>query len=267
MIEKEVKVGKQHVWKATILSSRALLVVSIIAVGTLVGFPEDTAPLESRAAEGQDAFDQQRRAMISRDLRGRGIKDERVLAAMSTIPRHLFVPERQRSSAYADRPLPIGEGQTISQPYIVALMTELLELRSGDKVLEIGTGSGYQTAVLARLASEVFSIEILPALSQRAKNTLGDLGFKNVWLKVGDGFYGWEERGPFDAILVTAAAPKIPEALGQQLREGGRLVMPLGKQQDQRLVRARKSAGQLTIEDISAVVFVPLTGVIQKQGR
>lgn len=251
----------------TRISPKVLVLVAAIASGALLGIPSE-AQLPPRAPESHDFFDEQRRAMVSRDLRGRGIKDERVLAAMGAIPRHLFVPERQRSRAYEDRPLPIGEGQTISQPYIVALMTELLEIRSGEKALEIGTGSGYQTAVLARLASEVFSIEILPTLSHRAKNTLSNLGFKNVWIKVGDGFYGWEERGPFDAILVTAAAAKIPEALSQQLREGGRLVMPLAKgQQNQRLIRARKTAGKMTIEDLTAVLFVPLTGAIQKQSR
>jgi protein-L-isoaspartate(D-aspartate) O-methyltransferase len=201
-------------------------------------------------------------------LRGRGIKDERVLAAIGAIPRHLFVPERQRSSAYDDRPLAIGEGQTISQPYVVALMTELLELRSSEKVLEIGTGSGYQTALLARLVSEVFSIEILPNLSERAKKILEDLGYTNVRLKVGDGFYGWEEQSPFDAILVTAAAPAVPAPLWRQLREGGRLVMPLGEgERDQRLIRARKSAGKPIIENFHAVRFVPLTGVTRKRGR
>jgi protein-L-isoaspartate(D-aspartate) O-methyltransferase len=255
-----------------ILSSRtnhkAFVIVCAVALGTLVAVPIQTAQLEPRAAESQDTFAPRRQAMVARDLRGRGIKDERVLAAMGAIPRHLFVPERQRSSAYDDRPLPIGEGQTISQPYIVALMTELLELRSGEKVLEIGTGSGYQTAVLARLVSEVFSIEILPTLSEQARKILDALGHKNIWLKVGDGFYGWEERGPFDAILVTAAAAKIPEPLSRQLREGGRLVMPLGEgERNQRLIRARKSAGKLTIEDFSAVLFVPLTGAIQKQIR
>jgi protein-L-isoaspartate(D-aspartate) O-methyltransferase len=249
-------------------SRRAIVLRSLIALGLLLGVPAQTAQLQSRPLESQDAFAQQRRTMVDRDLRGRGIKDERVLAALGGIPRHLFVPERQRPSAYADRPLPIGERQTISQPYIVALMTELLELQPGERVLEIGTGSGYQTAVLAQLASEVFSIEILPALSERAKKILDDLGYKNIQLKVGDGFYGWPEPSPFDAILVTAAAPKIPEALSRQLREGGRLVMPLAEgERNQRLIRARKSGGKLTIEDFSAVLFVPLTGAIQKQGR
>jgi protein-L-isoaspartate(D-aspartate) O-methyltransferase len=239
----------------------------LIVLGVLFAVPAQTAQLQSRPPESQDAFAQPRRTMVARDLRGRGIKDERVLAAMGEIPRHLFVPERQRPSAYADRPLPIGERQTISQPYVVALMTQLLELQPNERALEIGTGSGYQTAVLAQLAAEVCSIEILPTLSERAKKILDDLGYKNIRLKVGDGFYGWPELSPFDAILVTAAAPRIPEPLSSQLREGGRLVMPLEGERNQRLIRVRKSGGKLTIEDFSAVLFVPLTGAIQKQGR
>jgi len=258
---------------STIISSsrinrNGIVLISGYIFAALVAVPVATAQLGPRAPESQEAFASRRQAMVARDLRGRGIKDEKVLAAMAAIPRHLFVPERQRSSAYEDRPLPIGQGQTISQPYIVALMTELLELRSRDRVLEIGTGSGYQTAVLAELAAEVHSIEILPQLSERARNILFDLGFKNVRLKVADGFYGWEERGPFDAVLVTAAAGTIPEPLSQQLRDGGRLVMPLEDSgQTQRLIRARKSEGKLIIEDFSAVLFVPLTGAIQKQRR
>ena len=206
--------------------------------------------------------------MIDRDLRGRGIKDARVLAAMASIPRHRFVPENLRPAAYEDRPLPIGENQTISQPYIVALMSELLELKPTDKVLEIGTGSGYQTAVLAHLAEEVSSIEILPGLAERASKTLAALELRNIGFKIGDGFHGWEERAPFDAILITAAAPKIPEPLVRQLRDGGRLVMPLGDPgRTQRLVRARKSADRLAVEDFSAVLFVPLRGAIEKPAR
>lgn len=231
-------------------------------------FPAVAAPAELRRQEGKDPFFQTRRAMVERDLRGRGIKDERVLAAMDSIPRHLFVPERSRPSAYDDRPLPIGEGQTISQPYIVAAMTELLELKGGEKVLEVGTGSGYQAAVLARLVSEVFSIEILPKLSARAGKVLEQLGFTNIQLKVGDGFFGWDEKGPFDAIVVTASAPKVPEPLWRQLREGGRLIMPLGEEnQTQRLVRVRKLAGKPLTEDFTAVLFVPLTGAIRKEDR
>ena len=203
--------------------------------------------------------------MLERDLRGRGIKDQRVLARMDAVPRHLFVPEHLRGSAYADRPLPIGEGQTISQPYIVAFMSELLALKPTDSVLEIGTGSGYQTAVLAGLCASVSSIELLPALGARAKKLLDGLGYKNIETKIGDGFFGWEERSPFDAILLTAAAPKIPEPLWRQLREGGRLIMPLGEEgKSQRLIRARKSAGQPVIEDFSEVLFVPLRRANQK---
>jgi protein-L-isoaspartate(D-aspartate) O-methyltransferase len=206
--------------------------------------------------------------MLERDLRARGIKDQRVLAAMDAVPRHLFVPEHLRSSAYDDRPLPIGEGQTISQPYIVAFMSELLALKPTESVLEIGTGSGYQTAVLARLSASVSSIELLPALGERARNVLDGLGYSNIEIKIGDGFFGWAERGPFDAILMTAAAPNIPEPLWRQLREGGRLVMPLGEERkSQRLIRATKSAGQTVIEDFSEVLFVPLRGAIQKPSR
>ena len=209
-----------------------------------------------------------RRAMIERDLVGRGIRDARVLDAMGSIERDLFVPEKLRSDAYADRPLPIGEGQTISQPYVVAFMTELLSLKGTERVLEIGTGSGYQTAVLGKLAAEVYSIEIVPTLSERAKTLLVGLGFDNVHFKAGDGFFGWEEQGPFDAIVVTAAAPKIPEFLWRQLRERGRLIMPLGPdKQLQRLVRVTKADGKRVIEDITDVLFVPLTGAIQKERR
>jgi protein-L-isoaspartate(D-aspartate) O-methyltransferase len=209
-----------------------------------------------------------RRVMLDRDLRGRGIKDQRVLSAMEVVPRHLFVPDNVRAAAYDDRPLPIGQGQTISQPYIVAFMTELLALKPTDRVLEIGTGSGYQTAILAQLAAAVTSIEILPSLSDRAKKVIDVLGFKNIELKIGDGFYGWEERAPFDAILVTAAAPRIPEPLWRQLRDGGRLVMPLAEQKkSQRLIRARKAADRAIVEDFSEVLFVPLQGAIQKPSR
>ncbi len=223
------------------------------------------APADLRAAEPEDRYAAPRRVMIERDLRGRGITDSRVLAAMAATPRHLFMPEIVRGSAYDDRPLPIGDGQTISQPYIVAYMSELLELQGQERVLEIGTGSGYQTAILAQLAREIYSIEIIMALSERAKPILDQLGFRNVFLKIGDGFFGWEERAPFDAILVTAAAPKVPEPLWRHLREGGRIVMPLGDPgQTQRLVRIHKRAGKQFVEALTDVRFVPLTGAVQK---
>ncbi len=203
--------------------------------------------------------------MIDRDLRQRGIKDPRVLTAMETVPRHFFVSENLRPLAYEDQPLPIGDGQTISQPYIVAYMSELLELRGNERLLEVGTGSGYQSAVLARLAAEVYSIEIIPSLSRSANRVIEQLELRNVYLKVGDGFFGWEEKAPFDAILLTAAAPEVPEGLWGQLREGGRIIMPLGKPgQTQRLVRIRKAGGKQVVEKLTAVLFVPMTGSIQK---
>jgi len=222
----------------------------------------------AQVERNKDQFVRARRAMIERDLMTRGIRDARVLEAMGSIERELFVPEKLRSLAYEDRPLSIGEGQTISQPYMVAFMTELLSLKGTERVLEIGTGSGYQTAVLGKLAAEVYSIEIIPKLSERAKILLVQLGFDNVHLKVGDGFFGWAEQGPFDAILVTAAAPKIPEPLWRQLREGGRLIMPLGaERQAQTLVRVTKSDGKQVVEELTGVVFVPLTGVIRQDRR
>ena len=224
-----------------------------------------TAEEDSRQRELRDSFAKARRIMIDRDLRRRGIKDARVLAAMEAVPRHLFVPENLRPSAYEDRPLPIGEGQTISQPYVVAYMSELLELRGDERVLEIGTGSGYQTAVLARLAAEVYSIEIVPSLSAGAKRVIDQLGLRNVFLKVGDGFFGWEETAPFDAILLTAAAPAVPQPLWRQLREGGRIIMPLGEPwKGQRLTRVRKLDGKEVVEELTDVRFVPMTGTIQK---
>jgi len=222
-------------------------------------------PLQPAGGQhGEEELSQSRGAMVERDLRARGIKDPRVLEAMETVPRHLFVPEKRRSSAYEDRPLSIGQGQTISQPYVAALMTELLELRGGERVLEVGTGSGYQAAVLSHIVKEIYTIEILPALAEEAKERLKQLGYHNIRVKTGDGFFGWEEKGPFDAILVTASAEKIPEPLWRQLREGGRLVMPLGGRGSQRLVRVRKIAGQRREEDITGVLFVPMTGAAQE---
>jgi protein-L-isoaspartate(D-aspartate) O-methyltransferase len=236
-------------------------------LATLLYFLVPTLALGNAAQveRERDQLLRARRGMIERDLVGRGIKDTRILEVMGSLERELFVPDKLRSHAYEDRPLPIGAGQTISQPYMVAVMTELLGLKGSERVLEIGTGSGYQTAVLGKLTAEVYSIEIIPTLSQQAKALLERLGLDNVHLRVGDGFFGWEERGPYEAILVTASAPKIPEPLWQQLRESGRLIMPLGEdRQTQRLVRVTKVDGKQVIENISGVVFVPLTGAIRK---
>jgi len=215
------------------------------------------------AQEVQDAFAEPRKRMVERDLRGRGIKDPRVLEAMYLVPRHLFVPRRHRSQAYQDRPVPIGKGQTISQPYVVALMTELLKLEGNERVLEVGTGSGYQAAVLSQLAREVYTIEIIPSLAAKAEERLLRLGYGNVQVKTGDGFFGWEEKGPFDAIVVTASTEKIPDPLWKQLQRGGRLVMPLGEtHKTQRLVRATKIKGKRHVETITGVIFVPMTGEV-----
>lgn len=224
-------------------------------------------PLSERRGK-ENGFDEARQQMVERDLRARGIKDPRVLEAMASVPRHLFVDDKLRGSAYQDHPLPIGEGQTISQPYIVALMTQLLELKGNEKVLEIGTGSGYQAAVLGHIAKEVYTIEIVPFLAEKARKRLDQLGYSNVWVKIGDGFFGWKEKSPFDAILLTASAEKIPEPLWAQLRDQGRMIMPRGSgHQNQKLVRVKKIGGQRRIEEITGVIFVPMTGTIEKESR
>jgi protein-L-isoaspartate(D-aspartate) O-methyltransferase len=200
----------------------------------------------------------QRKAMVERQLKGRGIKDPRVLAAMAKVPRHLFVPEAQKPHAYEDRPLPIGLGQTISQPYVVALMTEAVHLKPGDKVLEIGTGSGYQAAVLSEITPKVFTIEILPALADAARKRLRELGYPTVQVKTGDGYLGWPQQAPFDAIIVTAAPGKIPPKLVEQLKEGGRMVVPVGEPPAQRLTLVEKQGGKLKITNLAPVAFVPM---------
>lgn len=203
--------------------------------------------------------------MLETQIRARGIKDDVVLNAMRKVDRHKFVPEEIRHQAYSDRPLPIGEGQTISQPYIVALMTDLLELKSGDKVLEVGTGSGYQAAILAELVGYVYTIEIIEPLALSAGRLLKELGYGNVEVKIGDGYIGWEECAPFDAIIVTAAPPHIPQPLLDQLKEGGRLVIPVGDYY-QELRKITKVKGQIKSKNVSPVVFVPMTGEYVKSG-
>jgi protein-L-isoaspartate(D-aspartate) O-methyltransferase len=207
-----------------------------------------------------------RKAMVADQIAARGVRDPLVLKAMSEVPRHLFVPAVLADEAYGDYPLPIGEGQTISQPYIVALMTECLALKGGERVLEVGTGSGYQAAVLARIAASVDTIEIHSTLARQAGSTLERLGFTNVRVRAGDGFFGWPEDAPFDAIIVTAAAPEVPPALFAQLAEGGRLVIPIGDVQTyQRLTVVTKHNGKPRIEQVLDVRFVPMTGEIQKK--
>ncbi|HHL38885.1 MAG TPA: protein-L-isoaspartate(D-aspartate) O-methyltransferase [Deltaproteobacteria bacterium] len=205
--------------------------------------------------------------MVETQLVSRGIGQPRVLDAMRTVPRHLFVDDALADSAYGDYPLPIGEGQTISQPFMVAFMTEALELTGPEKVLEVGTGSGYQTAVLSMLADRVFSIERKPRLAQRARRILDELQCTNVVIRIGDGTLGLPEEAPFDAIIVTAASPSIPPAYTEQLAEGGRLVIPVGEEFVQTLMRIRKENGRLVEEDLGACRFVKLIGRYGWKGR
>ena len=202
--------------------------------------------------------------MVHEHLRSRDITDERILEAMGAVPRHEFVPAAQRAMAYADHALPIGRGQTISQPYVVALMTQLLALRGAKRVLEIGTGSGYQAAVLARLVPAVYSIEIEPKLAERARQRLKALGYDNVSVRTGDGFFGWPEAAPFDAIIITAATPRVPDPLVAQLREGGYLVAPLDREGAQWLTVGVKRGGQLHLRQHDLVRFVPMTGAVER---
>jgi protein-L-isoaspartate(D-aspartate) O-methyltransferase len=209
-------------------------------------------------------FAAQRQRMVQHQLMPRGIKDERVLAAIAKVPREEFVPADARADAYEDGPLPIGYDQTISQPYIVAFMTEQLRPKPSDRVLEIGTGSGYQAAILAELVKEVYSIEIVEPLAKNAEATLARLGYKNIHMKVGDGYKGWAEEEPFDAIIVTCAPDKVPQPLVDQLKDGGRMVIPVGERFAQELYLLEKKNGQLKESVTLPVRFVPMAGEAQK---
>ena len=206
------------------------------------------------------AFDEPRERMVQEQLKHRGITDERLLGAFRKVPRHLFVPPELQPQAYTDHPLPIGAGQTISQPYMVALMTQCLHLQGHERVLEIGAGSGYQTAILAELALEVFSVERIPELLRAAAGHVSALGYLNVHFTAGNGSLGWPGHAPYDAILVTAAAPDLPEPLLTQLGDGGVMVLPIGPQEGQTLVEVRKRYGIVTQHEIASCVFVPLLG-------
>ncbi|MGD8624225.1 MAG: protein-L-isoaspartate(D-aspartate) O-methyltransferase [Anaerolineae bacterium] len=204
---------------------------------------------------------EERMSMVEYQIRRRGITDQQVLDAMERVPRHEFVPDQYQAQAYADRPLPIGHGQTISQPYIVALMTEILQLRSTDRVLEVGTGSGYQAAILGELVAEVYTVEIIEALASQAGERLGRLGYENVHVRHADGYFGWEEHAPFDAIIVTAAPDHIPQPLVAQLDQGARLVIPIGPPGGyQTLWEISKEGDEIKKRNVTGVLFVPLTG-------
>lgn len=205
-------------------------------------------------------YRKERLAMVEEQIRRRGIRDPRVLEAFVQVPRHQFLGSEYQAEAYEDRPLPIGEGQTISQPYMVAIMSQSLELKGQERVLEIGTGSGYQTAILAELAHRVYTIERIPALTAKAEAVLAKLGYKNIFFRTGDGTRGWPEEAPFDGIIVTAGAPEIPRTLTSQLAEGGRLVIPTGPRYSQTLYKVTRQGNQFVEEDITGCVFVPLLG-------
>jgi protein-L-isoaspartate(D-aspartate) O-methyltransferase len=219
----------------------------------------------ARRSNEADDWAAQRGRMVRDQLAARDITDDRVLTAMREVERHQFVPPAQRRYSYNDHPLPIGNGQTISQPYIVALMTQLLKLQGGEKVLEIGTGSGYQAAILSRLVKDVYTIELEPELAASAKKLLRQLGYENVRVRSGDGFFGWPEEAPFDAILCTAAAPRVPEALVDQLRDGGRIVLPLDRNRTQELVTGIKRDGKLRLRSHGPVLFVPMRGKVRER--
>ncbi len=243
---------------------RSMLVFSLVLLCSLL-----LSSCGSRTQDGRPVTEQgpsqQRVEMVESQLKGRGIRNELVLEAMRKVPRHLFMPPEVRQYAYIDSPVPIGAEQTISQPYIVALMTQIVDPKPQDRALEVGTGSGYQAAVLSELVQEVYTIEIIPALAQRASKALSDLGYDRVEVRQGDGYQGWPEKSPFDIILITAAPEEIPQPLIDQLAERGRLVVPVGPAGDiQTLTLLTKVNGEVTRTSITSVRFVPMTGEAQK---
>ncbi|GAB4334766.1 MAG: protein-L-isoaspartate(D-aspartate) O-methyltransferase [Candidatus Abyssubacteria bacterium] len=250
----------------------AVLSVALVLVG-LVAFLYRPSLLRTIASADAEAGEQEiggvsseaLRERLVRNIEAQGVNDEKVLEAMRKVPRHEFVPEKFRDDAYDDRPLPIGMDQTISQPYIVAYMTQMLELDGGEKVLEIGTGSGYQAAVLAEIAGEVYTIEILGPLARNAEKTLARLGYKNIHVRVGDGYKGWPEHAPFDAIIVTAAPGHIPQPLVEQLKPGGRMVIPVGEWYQELKLITKDEDGNVKVHKDLPVMFVPMTGEAQEK--
>ncbi|MCK5146003.1 protein-L-isoaspartate(D-aspartate) O-methyltransferase [bacterium] len=215
--------------------------------------------------EREDMFTEKRLMMIDQQIKARDINDIAVLNAMKSVPRHLFVPPELATSAYNDSPLPIGYDQTISQPYIVALMTEKLQLKANERVLEIGTGSGYQAAILSKIVAEVYTIEIVNPLVPKAKLLFEKLQYNNIFVKAGDGLKGWPDKAPFDAIIITAAPPRILEELLDQLKDGGRMILPVGEDDYQELMLVEKNMGQIERKRLIPVRFVKMTGEIQKE--
>jgi protein-L-isoaspartate(D-aspartate) O-methyltransferase len=246
----------------------SVLRASLLTVGCWLGWSWDSMAASVSVAAPEDRqWAEARQRMVQEDVIAAGVRDARVCAAMRDTPRHLFVPVSQRRWAYVDMSLPIGDGQTISPPFVVAYMTEQLNPQPGDKVLEIGTGSGYQAAVLSSLVADVYSIEIVESLGRRAAETLRRLNYANVHTRVGDGFQGWPEFAPFDKIIVTCSPENVPPALVEQLREGGRLVIPLGERYQQTLYLLKKEGGKLKRETLEPTFFVPMTGRAEELRR
>ena len=249
-----------------------IVAVTVIFLARIV-FPGQSPPAgrsvptgepQSQVEESQQTVEARER-MVSRTIEGRGVENVDVLTSMRTVPRHLFVPEDMLNHAYADEPLPIGCGQTISQPYIVALMTQAIGIRPGDKVLEIGTGSGYQAAVLSEMTDNVYSIEIIEALAETARKNLENAGYGNVGIRCADGYFGWEEYAPFDAVIITCAANHIPPPLLAQLKDGGKLIIPLGDTTYyQTLTLVTKKGEDYIVDHLTYVAFVPMTGEAMK---
>jgi len=239
----------------------AVLLWALAAIPVLAAALSGPPP-PAAAAPGESCA-QERHRMVAEQIRGRDVTDAAVLAAMEEVPRHLFVPADERADAYADHALPIGRGQTISQPYIVALMTQLLAVDRHARVLEIGTGSGYHAAVLSRVAGAVYTMEIVPSLGEEASGLLHRLGYANVHVRIGDGYKGWQEEAPFDAILLTAAPAQVPGPLLAQLKPGGRMVLPLGTVQQELLVLTKRPDGTVETKNVIPVRFVPMTGEAQ----
>jgi protein-L-isoaspartate(D-aspartate) O-methyltransferase len=233
---------------------RRFIIVLLILIATPAG-------IHAQMPSDLPGFQKARQAMVEKQIRARGISDPNVLHAMKTVPRHYFVPPKMHAQAYADHPLPIGEGQTISQPYIVALMSESLMLKGFENVLEVGTGSGYQAAILGKLAKNVTTIEIKKKLFDKASNLLTRLNYSNITTIFGDGYYGWKTNSPYDCIMITAAVDHIPPPLRRQLKDGGRLILPLGNPFSyQNLVMVTKKRSDYLVQQITGVLFVPLTG-------
>jgi protein-L-isoaspartate(D-aspartate) O-methyltransferase len=247
-----------------LLLSAIILVAGLQPCSPRVLSDRDEPPQQGGADNAEQQFARRRERMVRDQLQARDVKDERVLAAMRKVPRHRFVPKNLVDSAYEDSPLPIRLGQTISQPYIVGYMTQALELRGGERVLEIGTGSGYQAAILAELVREVYTIEILPELATAAQGTLDALGYKNIRIRSGDGYAGWPEAAPFDRIIVTAAPDHIPQPLIDQLKPGGKMIIPVGSL-SQELILVEKNERGISRRSTIPVLFVPMTGQAQRK--